>query len=96
MLRHLSRPALIATLIALVSFQLEAQSSVGPDRLLNAAREPQNWLTYAGDYFSNRYSALAMITPANVKSLGLFSVRSADGGTVPLDTLISTKSASGP
>src|SRR5436190_20355575 len=69
--RHLSRAVLIATLVALVSFQLKAQTPVPPDRVLNAAKEPQNWLTYGGDYFSNRYSALTQITPANVKSLGL-------------------------
>ena len=29
--------------------------------------EPQNWLTYTGDYTSQRYSALTQITPANVE-----------------------------
>src|SRR5437016_1827054 len=69
--RHFSRALLIATLVGLVSFQLKAQTPVPPDRLLNAAKEPQNSLTYGGDYFSNRYSALTQITPANVKSLSL-------------------------
>jgi glucose dehydrogenase len=44
-------------------------SQVGPDRLLNAAKEARNWLTYSGGYFSNRYSGLTQITPANVKNL---------------------------
>jgi alcohol dehydrogenase (cytochrome c) len=42
---------------------------VGADRLLNAAKEPRNWLIYSGGYFSNRYSGLTQITPANVKNL---------------------------
>jgi alcohol dehydrogenase (cytochrome c) len=39
------------------------------DRLLNAAREPQNWLTYSGTYNGRRYSALDQINPRNVKTL---------------------------
>src|SRR3954468_19616100 len=69
--RHLPRAVLIAALVALVSFQLKAQTPVGPERLLNVVKEPQNWLMYGGDYFSNRFSPLTQITPANVKSLGL-------------------------
>src|SRR5213592_3297151 len=42
---------------------------VGSDRLLNAAKEARNWLIYSGGYFSNRYSGLTQITPANVKNL---------------------------
>lgn len=41
------------------------------DRLLNAASEPQNWLTYSGDFTGRRYSRLTSITPANVKNLQL-------------------------
>ena len=42
-----------------------------PTGWLNAASEPQNWLIYSGGYFSNRYSPLTQITPANVKNLEL-------------------------
>ena len=38
-------------------------------RLLRAADEPQNWLTYSGGAMSQRYSPLTEITPANVKNL---------------------------
>ena len=58
-------------LVALASLILEAQIPVGSERLLNAAKEPQNWMIYGGDYFSNRHSALTQITPANVKDLKL-------------------------
>ncbi len=35
-------------------------------RLLDAAREPGNWLTYSGDYRSHHFSSLQQITDANV------------------------------
>src|SRR6202165_972044 len=41
------------------------------DRLLNADKEPQNWLTYSGNVKGQRHSLLKQITPANVKSLEL-------------------------
>ena len=41
------------------------------ERLLGSAREPQNWLTYGGDYSSHHYSPLTQITPRNVKNLNL-------------------------
>ncbi len=40
-------------------------------RLAAAPNEPQNWLTYSGGYYSQRYSPLNQITPANVKNLKL-------------------------
>ena len=46
-------------------------AQVTPDRLRDAAREPQNWLTYSGTYFSQRYTNLSQITPANVRDLEL-------------------------
>ena len=41
------------------------------DRQRDAAAEPRNWLTYSGSYFSQRYSALDQIAPANVADLQL-------------------------
>ena len=35
------------------------------DRLLNSAKEPQNWLTYSGDYSGRRFSPLDQINVAN-------------------------------
>src|SRR6266849_4670809 len=43
--------------------------NVSFSRLRNAASEPQNWLTYWGDYQGTHYSRLTSITPANVRSL---------------------------
>ncbi len=41
------------------------------DRILNADKEPQNWLTYSGNVKGQRNSGLKQITPANVKNLEL-------------------------
>jgi len=49
------------------------------DRIVNAVREPQNWLTYSGSVLSQRHSPLTQITPENVKDLQLawvYQVRS--------------------
>jgi alcohol dehydrogenase (cytochrome c) len=46
-------------------------AQVSPDRILNAQKEPQNWLTYSGGYMSQRHSPLTQITTANVKDLEL-------------------------
>jgi alcohol dehydrogenase (cytochrome c) len=60
MIRRLFLPILLAgSLSAQVSFE----------RLLNADKEPQNWLTYSGSMMSQRHSLLTEITPQNVKNL---------------------------
>ena len=48
-----------------------AQVSVPYERILGAASEPENWLTYNGTYSSQRYSTLDEITPSNVDELQL-------------------------
>ena len=42
---------------------------VTEERLVNAAQEPHNWLTYSGTYASHRYSTLSQINHANVADL---------------------------
>jgi alcohol dehydrogenase (cytochrome c) len=59
----------IVGLIGCITPVLWAQVSF--DRILAAGNEPQNWLTYSGSTMSQRYSTLAQVTPANVKSLEL-------------------------
>src|SRR5436309_15993581 len=61
------RRALLITLIAAGSMQAQ----VSYERLLRSGQEPQNWLTYSGNYNAQRYSPLSQITPENVKSLEL-------------------------
>ena len=46
-----------------------AHGQVTPERLVNSAKEPQNWLTYSGDYAGRRFSTLDQITTANVHSV---------------------------
>ena len=55
--------------LALATSRVHGQVSY--DRVLNAAKDAGNWLTYSGGYFSQRYSTLTTITPANVKNLEL-------------------------
>jgi alcohol dehydrogenase (cytochrome c) len=47
----------------------DVASRVSADRIRNADREPQNWLTYYGTYDGHRYSALDQITAGNVANL---------------------------
>jgi alcohol dehydrogenase (cytochrome c) len=56
--------------MATLPLEVEAQA-VTPQRLAAAASEPQNWLTYSGNYHSTRFTPLAQITPANVTNLKL-------------------------
>src|SRR5215475_933150 len=56
-------------LLALFSYRVHGQ--ITSERLAAAPSEPQNWLTYSGNYSSTRYSPLNQITPANVKNLKL-------------------------
>ena len=59
---------LMALLLCAILPLLQAQQ-ITYERLLRAATEPYNWLTYSGTYSSQRYSTLNQVTPANVKNL---------------------------
>ena len=48
-----------------------APANVTAERLLNAASEPSQWMTYGGNYEEHRYSGLSQINRDNVKQLGL-------------------------
>ena len=41
------------------------------ERLLKAASEPSQWMTYGGTYEEQRYSGLSQINRDTVKQLGL-------------------------
>jgi alcohol dehydrogenase (cytochrome c) len=53
------------------ALSLRVHGQVTSERLAAAPSEPQNWLTYSGNYSSTRYSPLNQITPANVRNLKL-------------------------
>jgi alcohol dehydrogenase (cytochrome c) len=64
-------------------------ADVTPDRIVNADKEPHNWLTNHRSYDAQRYSPLARITKDNVKNLKLaFAV--AIGGTSANENLQAT------
>jgi alcohol dehydrogenase (cytochrome c) len=48
---------------------VNAGAQVPYERILNAADEPENWLTYHGSYSSLRFSTLSQITTENVTDL---------------------------
>lgn len=56
-------------LVLLAAAALPLTAQVTYDRILNAAKEPGNWLTYSGNYAGHRYSSLAQITDQNVGKL---------------------------
>ena len=58
-------------LILAIAAAAAASAQVGFDRIVQAEKEPQNWLLYSGNYNSQRYSKLTQITPENVKNLEL-------------------------
>ena len=62
-----SKYFLIVTCLAASS----ASAQVTADRLVNAAREPEQWLTYSGAYNGQRFSGLDQINRANVQRLAL-------------------------
>lgn len=55
--------------LALVLCIAPLTAQVTSQRLLNAANDPGNWMTYSGSYKSWRYSTLDQINRANVKNL---------------------------
>ena len=61
----------LAVTLAVVGAGASMRAQVSFDRILKAASEPQNWLTYSGGLASHRYSGLTQITPANVRNLEL-------------------------
>src|SRR5690242_13681745 len=63
------RPIFVLAFLLTLTVELPAQ--VTWERLVNATREPQNWLTHSGTLQSQRYSTLSEITPDNVKNLEL-------------------------
>ena len=46
-----------------------SSAQVTSERLVNSAKEPQNWMTYSGNYSGTRFSGLDQISTRNVHSL---------------------------
>jgi alcohol dehydrogenase (cytochrome c) len=82
------RSALRAGLITVCFLSLLSAAaepvSITDDMLLNAATEPNNWITYGRDYANSRFSPLAQIDASNAKKLSAqwsFSFGVLDGQT---------------
>ena len=76
----------LALLLAGQSLYL-ANAQVPYDRILNAADEPQNWLTYNGGYMSQRFSLLDQINQDNVgisSSSGCCRIKFSARGNEPI------------
>jgi alcohol dehydrogenase (cytochrome c) len=64
-----SRYASLILLVASIFPASNAGAQVTPQRLLDSAKEPQNWLTYSGDYSGHRFSTLDQINTTNASAL---------------------------
>jgi alcohol dehydrogenase (cytochrome c) len=51
------------------SIALGVSAQVPYQRIVEAGKEPGNWLTYSGNYSGHRFSPLTELTPANVTGL---------------------------
>jgi alcohol dehydrogenase (cytochrome c) len=56
-------------LLLIVAACLGASGQITSNRLINSAKEPQNWLMYSGDYAGHRFSALDQVNKGNVSAL---------------------------
>ena len=63
------RLVLLAALTASVSLMAQGTPAITPQDIAEGLKDPGRWLTYGGDYASQRYSPLTQITPANVNRL---------------------------
>ncbi len=59
----------IFLLLTSALFAPNACGQVTFERLLNSSKEPQNWLTYSGDYAGRRFSLLDQVNATTVPSL---------------------------
>jgi alcohol dehydrogenase (cytochrome c) len=62
----------IGTFLLLLTSALFAPNACGQvtfERLLNSSKEPQNWLTYSGDYAGQRFSTLDQVNTTTARSL---------------------------
>ena len=59
----------LLVLLACGFFCSVARAQVTFERLLNSGKEPQNWLTYSGDYAGRRFSSLDQVNASNAHTL---------------------------
>ena len=59
----------LCVVLACQLFAAQGHAQVTFERLLNSGKEPQNWLTYSGDYAGRRFSPLDQVKTTNVRGL---------------------------
>ncbi|MCY3759623.1 MAG: PQQ-dependent dehydrogenase, methanol/ethanol family [Gemmatimonadetes bacterium] len=77
------RLAAVLAALALTAAAPSEASEIDAQRLVNAAAEPENWLTYGGTYNAWRYSPLDQVNRDNVSDLSaawVFQTGVVDGG----------------
>ena len=89
MARFSAIPAITATLLTFILIGPSSAAEVTPERLVNADKEPQNWLMNHRTYEAQRYSPLDKINKNSIKSLKL-AYAVAIGGTSANENLEST------
>jgi alcohol dehydrogenase (cytochrome c) len=67
-MKRTARHFLVAGLLLTLTISV-VRAQVSNERLLRAADEPQNWMTYSGTYSSQRHSALTQINLSNARNL---------------------------
>src|SRR5262245_27613581 len=65
------RGILAILILTAISLQAQVNKTVTFDRLLHTEKEPENWLTYSGNMWGQRYSLLNQVNTGNVKNLEL-------------------------
>src|SRR5258708_13161896 len=55
--------------IVCVFFTSHALAQVTFERLVHSSKEPQNWMTYSGDYSGKRFSGLDQVNITNARPL---------------------------
>jgi len=61
--------AVVAGMFVLFITIIPTGAQVTFDRLVNSAKEPQNWMTYSGDYSGKRFSGLDQINKTNAHTI---------------------------
>src|SRR5262245_43932415 len=78
--KHSIRNNFLACSLLVVAWPAWA-ADVTPDRLINADKEPQNWLMNHRTYNGQRFSPLARINKSNIKNLKLAYAVPLGGGS---------------
>src|SRR4029079_12942428 len=59
----------LAAVCCAVSLTAQGTAPITPQDISEGLKDPGRWLTYGGDYKSQRHNPLTQITPANVNRL---------------------------